>query len=360
MLQMSLSSTLREVQDPETIEVPGVEDDNGVFNNATFTQAANQQHINEWRDVVQPSAGSQITLSRLNDGSYQSCEKKYQMFEPLAGPFSIVSLTRSEESALNLAITVDGIVCRAGMGLVYQTDNHTNTQQQFYLGQHGAIFSSFCPGLVISADEGVPRSITLEPVQLDTPRMKWKHASGMIESAANPGMVVANTLSGRAMTLQNSTAASTANKSWKRINTRLVDVNEDDHASWRQAWTVSFITPVSDNNPSFSTLEESIVGDGSKRCYRPNTAFSASFDGFARGLTINDASDEMQCRDTQEALGFDKDHPFDMEVRETFLKFMCDQFFTGVDHMMDPSFTGVMDLSFTGDVDSSTHKDGTE
>ena len=39
---------------------------------------------------------------------------------------------------------------------------------------------------------------------------------------------------------------------------------------------------------------------------------------------------------------------------------MCDRFFTGVDHMVDPSFTGVMDLSFTGDVDPSTNEDGTE
>ena len=143
MLQMSLSSTLREVEGPEIITDPGAEDDNSVFNNATFTQAANKQTVIEWSNVVLPTSGSQITLSGLNDGLYQSCEKKYQMFEPLAGPFSIVSLTRSEESALNLAITVDGSVCRTGMGLIYQTDNHTNTQQQFHLGQHGAIFSYF-------------------------------------------------------------------------------------------------------------------------------------------------------------------------------------------------------------------------
>ena len=335
MLQMSLSSTLREVQDPETIEVPGVEDDNGVFNNATFTQAANQQHINEWRDVVQPSAGSQITLSRLNDGSYQSCEKKYQMFEPLAGPFSIVSLTRSEESALNLAITVDGSVCRAGMGLAHQTDNHTNTRQQFYLGQHGAIFSSFCPGLVISVGEDISGSITLETSQLNMPRLKWIFTNGTIESAANQGMVLVKDRDSTAITLQSITTASPTNKAWKRINTRLMHVNGDDHASWRHAWTVSFVTPVSHNNPTFSTLEESIVRGGSKTCYSQNTAFSASFDGFARVLIINDPSDEEQCRNTREALGFDKDHPFDTEIRETFRKFMCDPFFTGVDHTLD-------------------------
>ena len=129
MLQMSLSSTLREVEGPEIITDSGAEDDNSVFNNATFTQAANEQTVIEWSNVVLPTSGSQITLSGLNDGLYQSCEKKYQMFERLVGPFSIISTTRSAESALNLAITVDGSVCRAGMGLVYQTDNHTNTQQ---------------------------------------------------------------------------------------------------------------------------------------------------------------------------------------------------------------------------------------
>ena len=120
---------------------------------------------------------------------------------------------------MNLAITVDGSVCRAGMGLVYQTDNHSNTRQQFFLGQHGAIFSSFYPRLFISAGEGVPRSIILKPFQLDTLRMKWTFASEMIESAVDQDMVVANTHSSTAMTLQHSTAASTANKSWKRINT---------------------------------------------------------------------------------------------------------------------------------------------
>ena len=45
MLQMSLSSTLREVEGPEIITDPGAEDDNSVFNNATFTQAANEQNV---------------------------------------------------------------------------------------------------------------------------------------------------------------------------------------------------------------------------------------------------------------------------------------------------------------------------
>ena len=37
------------------------------------------------------------------------------------------------------------------MGLVSQYDDIASQRQQFYLGQHGSIFSAVCPGLVISA-----------------------------------------------------------------------------------------------------------------------------------------------------------------------------------------------------------------
>ena len=38
------------------------------------------------------------------------------------------------------------------------------------------------------------------------------------------------------------------------------------------------------------------------------------------------------CGDTREKLGFDKDHPFDTEIRDKFYEHQCDPFFTSVDH----------------------------
>ena len=67
--------------------------------------------------------------------------------------------------------------------------------------------------------------------------------------------------------------------------------------------------------------------------HKQKSSFSAAFDDFARDLVINDATDEEQCGKAREKLGFEKDHPFDTEVRESFHEHQCDPLFTGVDHV---------------------------
>jgi hypothetical protein len=52
------------------------------------------------------------------------------------------------------------------------------------------------------------------------------------------------------------------------------------------------------------------------------------------GLIIDDATDEDQCRNTREKLGFDRDYPFDLEVRDEYHNMMCRGVeFTAMDHL---------------------------
>ena len=74
--------------------------------------------------------------------------------------------------------------------------------------------------------------------------------------------------------------------------------------------------------------------------------FSPSFEDFAKKLVIEDASNEARCEEVREELGFQKDHPFDTEVCKKFNDYMCDQFFTGVDDLIEdlaeiPNFSGI-------------------
>ena len=74
--------------------------------------------------------------------------------------------------------------------------------------------------------------------------------------------------------------------------------------------------------------------------------FSPSFEDFAMKLVIEDASNEARCEEVREELGFQKDHPFDTEVCKKFNDYMCDQFFTGVDDLIEdlaeiPNFSGI-------------------
>ena len=102
----------------------------------------------------------------------------------------------------------------------------------------------------------------------------------------------------------------------------------------------SFSSP----NVLYSGLDSSYKGtsiDGfiqnnnasTKHCYVMNSAFSASFDSFAKEVVVDDPSDEDQCRKVREALGFDRDYPFDVEVSENYHEHQCDPFFSGVDHV---------------------------
>ena len=64
-----------------------------------------------------------------------------------------------------------------------------------------------------------------------------------------------------------------------------------------------------------------------------NPGFNRAFDDFASSFAIKDASDEDQCRDAREEMGFEPEHPFDTDVCQKFHENLCDPFFTGVDHM---------------------------
>ena len=136
-------------------------------------------------------------------------------------------------------ISVENGVCRNRMGLVTQTDNHSSPNQQFYLGRHGSIFSSICPGLVISADANDSPDanfdliVRLETFCLQEKNLKWRFMNGTIESVKHPGMVVSN--SGTALILQNNSIA-TSTQSWIQINTRHLNLN-NNHA-WKQDWMV--------------------------------------------------------------------------------------------------------------------------
>lgn len=62
----------------------------------------------------------------------------------ISGPYSV-------ENSGNKAIGIDDIECADGMELEALEDDHTSASQQFYIGNNGAIHSSKCRGLVISA-----------------------------------------------------------------------------------------------------------------------------------------------------------------------------------------------------------------
>jgi hypothetical protein len=84
----------------------------------------------------------------------------------------------------------------------------------------------------------------------------------------------------------------------------------------------------------------------SRKYYGPNPAFSNSFEDFAQGLVINDERDEDQCRNARELLGFDRDYPYDTEVRDRFNDKACGIDHTTLDHMSEalaepPVFTEV-------------------
>ena len=247
----------------------------------------------------------------------------WQLFHPLMGPFSIVN------SDDQLALTVEDRTCANGMSLNSAIDDHMSLRQKFYLGQHGSIFSAQCPGLVIAVDDSTDTSaVQLEIYNINEKKLKWKFSDGMIESVLNPGMVLANNLDSSMTLLDNSTATSDTSLNWKRLNTRLLA--DTDQSEWKQEWTVSFVFTGYES----TSLQEFVQDDTNpSTCYNVSSAFSAAFDAFANNIAIEDAADEDQCRKVREELGFDKDHPFDTEVRDNFLQHQCDPFFSGIDYV---------------------------
>eukprot|EP00956_Cyclotella_meneghiniana_P002464 scaffold2838_cov23-Cyclotella_meneghiniana.AAC.2 len=278
----------------------------------------------EWDPATPPSVGSTVILSDLNAERYQKWTKQRQLLHPLMGPFSVINPNNRQ------AMTVDDRTCSNGLSLSSSADDYTSIRQQFYLGQHGSIFSAHCPGLVLAAEDKTAghSSVVLEIFQTNQKKLKWKFANGMVESVSNSGMVLASNPADKTMILKDNSTDSD-NVNWIRMNTRLLSSN-NAIPGWKQDWKVTFVD---------SEYKEPSVAEFIKRgtamnakCYNISSAFSASFDEFAKKLVVNDASDEDQCRKVREALGFDKDYPFDVEVRDKFHQQQCDPFFTGVDH----------------------------
>ena len=229
------------------------------------------------------------------------------------GLFSIVNPNNTR------AVALASDVCQVGMDLVSQTDNHTSEKQQFYLGQHGPIFSKCCLELVILANEDDTAKV--QTFRLGTKTQTWKFVNGRVESVAFPGKIIASDgASGEVMVLQSNHTAS--NQQWKRCNTRLLTLTANQ-SEWKQNWTMSFIS----SSPRNISLEEFERGNNlATTCYKLNPVFSKAFDDFAKELVIVDPKDEEKCGEVREELGFDRDHQFDTEVREKFHEHMCDQF----------------------------------
>ena len=221
------------------------------------------------------------------------------------GPFSIVSNNGN-------AMTVKSGTCASGMPLESAIDDHTSTAQKFYLGQHGSIFSAACPGLVFSADSA--SVVTLQTFRLGHNNTKWKFINEMVESVMYPGVVIANNAN-NVLSLQHKTSVSSSQATWRRTNTRLLPATNLN--TWDQKWTLSFVT-----SPGYkrSDLQNSILRyqPTASKCYKSSPAFSASFEKFANTIAIKDASDQEQCGEAREQLGFDKDHPHDTEVVDSF------------------------------------------
>lgn len=59
--------------------------------------------------------------------------------------------------------------------------------------------------------------------------------------------------------------------------------------------------------------------------------FSKSFETFAQNLIIDDPTDEGNCENTRQGLGYDEDYPYDTEVCDQFNKLSCDPYFDGLD-----------------------------
>jgi hypothetical protein len=133
---------------------------------------------------------------------------------------------------------------------------------------------------------------------------------------------------------------------------RIGDTNWSEFGS---AQTIEFsasyffgIAVLSHDNSEKATLkaQELTSIQPSRKYYGPNPAFSNSFEDFAQGLVISDERDEDQCRNARELLGFDRDYPYDTEVRDRFNDKACGIDHTTVDHMSEalaepPVFTEV-------------------
>eukprot|EP00956_Cyclotella_meneghiniana_P003491 scaffold4251_cov37-Cyclotella_meneghiniana.AAC.6 len=159
---------LKETQSDASFGGPPEQGDATNSPTAAYTNKSRKVEA-EWDPATPPSVGSTIILSGLNAERYQKWTKQRQLFHPLMGPFSVLNPTSG------LAMTVDGGTCSNGLSLSSTTDDHTSIRQQFYLGQHGSIFSAQCPGLVVAADNSTDNfSVKLEIFQINQKKLKWE------------------------------------------------------------------------------------------------------------------------------------------------------------------------------------------
>jgi hypothetical protein len=255
---------------------------------------------------------------------YQKWIVSRQQFTILSGPFSFV------DSAKGLAMSLADDTCALGTALKMQADSYNDKKQQFYLGSSGAMYSVLCPGLEVTAS-GAGSQLTLQSVTRED-NSKWNFLSdGSIESFKTGNKIE---IVGSTIILEGSALQPNYIPKWNKVNTCLLTTSDASSSNeWNQNWTVNFVEAF-DGRILGQPYGIGAVGSGT--CYSVSEGFSPSFEDFARGLAIDDASDEDQCRKARELLGYDRDYPYDTEVRDRFNDKACGIDHTAVDHMIKP------------------------
>ncbi len=282
-----------------------------------------------------PMVGASIILSNNSAEQYQLWMQKHERFHHLKGPFSFI---KSSGMAMDFVITNRNGKCAHNLNLEMGIDDYRRSSQQFYLGQFGLIISVRCPGLVISVKDPsgdcnntAGQVITLQTYEIGKEWAKWKlNNDGSIESVKCPGMFINDgDIDGKLLLLVNRTT----DISWRRQNVRFLDPADTLSQEWIQDWEVSFDT--TEQGYNITSFQEFSGSNSVKVCYPPNPAFNRAFDSFALGLVINNAADEDECKATRQGMGFESEHPFDTEVCHAFIDYMCDPFFSGIDHLTE-------------------------
>eukprot|EP00584_Thalassiosira_punctigera_P027883 CAMPEP_0172576342 /NCGR_PEP_ID=MMETSP1067-20121228/137666_1 /TAXON_ID=265564 ORGANISM="Thalassiosira punctigera, Strain Tpunct2005C2" /NCGR_SAMPLE_ID=MMETSP1067 /ASSEMBLY_ACC=CAM_ASM_000444 /LENGTH=2652 /DNA_ID=CAMNT_0013369009 /DNA_START=2375 /DNA_END=10333 /DNA_ORIENTATION=- len=274
-----------------------------------------------------PTAGAAIILSNDISDQYRSWVQKHERFQYIEGLFSFVN------PASGSALAVQQGRCTHGMLLETQRDDHRNLNQKFYLGRSGSILSMKCAGLAISADitEGgcgnviLGQSVKLHAYMIEEKKMKWRlNHDGNIESVKCPGLVIGSTGPSHVISLIPQDTKDSS-QIWRQQNVRLLESSNNLFVRFEE--------------PEYTVLDlqQYRWSDADRNCYPPNPAFNRAFEDFIvnNKIVIKNSADEDQCKHVREELGFDPDFPFDTEVCRKFNDFMCDPFFTGVDHVIE-------------------------
>lgn len=150
------------------------------------TPSPKQYDDEDWDPAHPARVGSILVLSDQDSERYQKFSHVRQTFKHLMGPFHITNPTSG------LSMMVDSETCvENGMPLKAAPDNHDDVKQQFYLGQHGSLFSAPCPGLVMSvSDSPNDNSIKLETFVLGEKKQKWQFRDGTVASVLYPEAVI--------------------------------------------------------------------------------------------------------------------------------------------------------------------------